>query len=166
MGNAIRGDDGLGPAVARRLATAPLSAEIEVAEFGIAGIDLVQQLMNGYDGMVLVDAVDHGKPPGTVVELEPDVPDVTGLPWEELRAILGDMHETRPARVLLMARSLGCLPPQVRILGCQPQTTDAGTELSPAVAAAVEDVVGRIGAILGSWRASLGGTTAMGAQPR
>jgi hydrogenase maturation protease len=156
MGNAIRGDDGFGPAVARRLAAIPRADEVDVAEFGIAGIDLVQRLMDGYDGVILVDAIDRGKPPGTVVELEPDVPDVRGLPWETLRGVLGDLHETKPARVLLMARSLGCLPPRVRILGCQPFTTDAGTELSPTVAAAVEDVVSRIGTIVRSWQGSGG----------
>jgi hydrogenase maturation protease len=166
MGNAIRGDDGFGPAVARRLAASSLAAEVEVAEFGIAGIDLVQRLMDGYAGVILVDAIDHDKPPGTIVELEPAVPDVTGLPWDELHTILGDAHETKPARVLLMARSLGCLPPRVRILGCQPQTTEAGIDLSLAVAAAVERAAGRIGAIVDSWRASAEEMTASGAPPR
>jgi len=160
MGNAIRGDDGFGPAVARRLAAASLPADVEVAEVGIAGIDLVQRLMDGYEGVILVDAIDHEKPPGTIVELEPTVPDVTGLSWDELHAILGDAHETKPARVLLMARSLGCLPPHVRILGCQPETTDAGIDLSPAVAVAVEHAVGRIGAIVSSWRIGVCGMTA------
>lgn len=152
MGNAIRGDDGFGPAVARRLDTVRFSAEVEVAEFGIAGIELVQRLMNRYDAVILVDAVDHGKPPGTIVELDPDVPDVTGLPWHELHRILGDAHETKPARVMLLARSLGCLPSKVRIVGCQPESTDAGTELSPAVAAAVERAVHRIDATIQRWQ--------------
>jgi len=154
MGNAIRGDDGFGPAVARRLEAIARSDGADVAEFGIAGIDLVQRLMDGYEGVILVDAIDHGKPAGTVVELEPDVPEVRGLPWETLQGILGDLHETKPARVLLMARSLGYLPPRVRIIGCQPLTTDAGTELSPAVATAVEEVVDRVGAIVRSWQGS------------
>ena len=166
VGNALRGDDGFGPAVARRLAGSARSDEADVAEFGIAGIALVQRLMDGYDGVIVVDAIDRGKPSGTVVELEPDVPDVSGLPWETLCGVLGDLHETKPARVLIMARSLGCLPPRIRILGCQPQTTDPGTELSPAVAAAVDQVVGRIGAIVGCWRGSRGDASAAERQPR
>lgn len=166
MGNAIRGDDGFGPAVARRLLAIPRADEADVAEFGIAGIDLVQRLMDGYDGVILVDAIDRGKPPGTVIELEPEVPDVRGLPWETLHGVLGDLHETKPARVLLMARSLGCLPPRVRILGCQPLMTDAGTELSPPVASAVEDVVRRIGAIVRSWQGSAESVSASEGHPR
>jgi hydrogenase maturation protease len=167
MGNAIRGDDGFGPAVARALAPAGRVPEhVEVAEFGIAGVALVQRLLDGYDGIILVDATECGRPPGTIVELEPSVPDVGGRSWDELQRLLGDMHDTQPARVLLMARSLGCLPPRVRILGCQPETVDAGTELSPAVAAAVENAVGRIDAIVGSWRASFGEMTATGTPPR
>ena len=156
VGNALRGDDGFGPAVARRLAGIARSDEADVAEFGIAGIDLVQRLMDGYDGVIVVDAIDRGKPSGTVVELEPDVPDMRGLPWDALSGVLGDLHETTPARVLLLARSIGCLPPRMRILGCQPQTTDPGTELSPAVAVAVEQVVTRIDAIVRRWRGCRG----------
>ena len=151
VGNVIRGDDGFGPAVARRLEGIARADEADVAEFGTAGIDLVQQLMDGYDGVIVVDAIDRGRPSGTVVELEPDVPDVRGLPWYALRGVLGDLHETRPARVLLMARSIGCLPPRIRILGCQPLTTDPSTELSPAVAMAVDQVAGRITAIVRCW---------------
>lgn len=166
MGNAIRGDDGFGPAVARRLAASWLPAAAEVAEFGIAGIDLVQRLMDGYKGVILVDAIDQAKPPGTIIELEPTVPDVAGLRWDELHTILGDAHETKPARVLLMARSLGCLPPRVRILGCQPETTEAGIGLSPAVAAALDRAVDRICAILGSWQVSAAGTAPTGRPPQ
>jgi hydrogenase maturation protease len=165
VGNAIRGDDGFGPAVARRLAAFTRSDEADVAEFGIAGIDLVQRLMDGYDGVILVDAIDHGKAAGTVVELEPDVPDVRGLPWETLHRILGDLHETKPARVLLMARALGCLPPRVRIIGCQPVMMDPGTELSPAVAAAVEEVVDRVRAIVRSWQGRRSDVLATEGQP-
>ena len=166
LGNAIRGDDGFGPAVARRLEGARLPADVEVAEFGTAGIALVQRLMNGYDGVILVDAVDRGKPPGTIVELDPEVPDVTGLPWDELRQILGDAHETKPARVMLLARSLGCLPPRVRILGCQPQVADIGTELSLAVVGAVQRAARRIDAIIQVWQEPVRGRTALEAEPR
>jgi hydrogenase maturation protease len=164
MGNAIRCDDGFGPAVAGGLAAATLPGGVEVAEFGIAGIGLVQRLLDGYDGLIVVDAVDSGKRPGTLVELEPTVPDVAGLAWDDLHAILGDMHETKPARVLLMARSLGCLPVRVRILGCQPETVDAGTELSSAVSAAVPAAIARIGGIVRSWRGA--GRAAGEPQPR
>lgn len=166
IGNAIRSDDGFGPAVAGALAATRLPPDVEVAEFGIAGIDLVQRLLDGYDGLILVDAIDRRKPPGTIIELEPVVPDVTGLPWEELHGFLGDMHETKPARVLLMARSLGCLPPRVRILGCQPQVLDAGTELSPPVSQAVEQTVSRIDGIVRSWRRSHSRTGVQESQSR
>ena len=166
VGNALRGDDGFGPAVARRLEGIARADKADVAEFGIAGIDLVQRLMDGYDGVIVVDAIDRGRPSGTVVELEPDVPDVRGLPWDAVRDVLGDLHETRPARVLLMARSIGCLPPRIRILGCQPETTDPSTELSPVVAVAVDQVVSRIAAIVRCWRGYREGASAAERPPR
>ena len=166
MGNVIRSDDGFGPAVARRLESLHQSAGVEVAEFGIAGIELVQRLMDGYDGVIFVDAADHGQPPGTILELDPEVADVTGLPWSELQRIVGDGHETKPARVMLMARSLGCLPPRVRLLGCQPETTDPGTELSAAVASAVDEAARRIDVVIRQWQGSVRDRAAGKADPR
>jgi len=166
MGNGIRGDDGFGVAVARRLAGARISEDVDVAEFGIAGIGLVQHLLDGYEGLILVDAVDRGKPPGTIIELEPVVPDITGLAWDELHRVLGDMHETKPARVLLMAKSLGCLPSRVLILGCQPGRLDAGAELSAPVRAAVDPAVARIDAIVRLWTGRPAGARARGVGQR
>ena len=47
---------------------------VRVADFGIRGLHLAYELLDGYDIAVLVDAVSMGEPPGTVALLEPDVP--------------------------------------------------------------------------------------------
>ena len=57
VGNVLRGDDGFGPAVAERLTDLPEGAE--VVETGIGGIALLQELLAGCDGLVLIDAVDR-----------------------------------------------------------------------------------------------------------
>lgn len=151
MGNVLRGDDGFGVAVARALEEHPsgrLPEGVETVEVGIGGMHLVQKLMEGYDGLVLVDAVDRGAAPGTDFVLEPQVPELEELPEEERRGVLAETHHTVPARVLVMARALGSLPEEVRIVGCQPgDGQDPGMELSPPVAAAVPRAVARIEAL-------------------
>lgn len=68
VGNVLRRDDGFGVEVARRLATCwrqdsaalPDGVNPHVIEVGIGGIHLVQELMVGYDALVIVDAVERG----------------------------------------------------------------------------------------------------------
>ncbi len=139
VGNVLRGDDGFGVAVAERLARASLPAGVTVVETGIAGIALVQELQCGWDSLVLVDAVDRGRPPGTVMVIKPEVVDVQQLSWEERNDLIADMHLATPDRVLVLARALGALPAWVRIVGCQPTDAESVKEgLSVVVSAAVD----------------------------
>ena len=91
-------------------ATCPQGAE--VVETGTGGIALLQELMAGCDGLVLIDAVDRGAAPGTVFVLEPEVSPGVHVP---------DVHLANPDRVLSMAKTMGFLPDRVRIIGCQPR---------------------------------------------
>lgn len=141
VGNPLRGDDGFGPAVIEALG--PLPDGVQTTETGIGGVALLQDLMLGWDGFVLLDAVERGAAPGTVFVLEPEVPEAVHVP---------DVHLANPDRVLSMARSLGALPARVRIVGCQP--LDAHTlalGLSPQVADAITVAVAHVHRIVGAW---------------
>jgi hydrogenase maturation protease len=141
VGNVLRRDDGFGPAVVARLDDLP--AEVEVVETGIGGIALLQELMTGYDGLVLVDAVDHGVVPGTIVVTEPAVGEAVHVP---------DVHLANPERVLAMAKALGVLPERVRIVGCQPADVDElDDRLSPQVQRAVAVAAASVREIVGAW---------------
>lgn len=147
IGNVLRCDDGFGVAVASDLQARPdeLPPGTRVVEVGIGGIGLIQELLDGYDALVLVDAVDRQAQPGTVFVLEPEVPDLVGLAAEERRVMAADMHELIPSRALVLAAALDVLPPRVRIVGCQPaETDDLSTELSAAVEAAVPRAVAAV----------------------
>ncbi len=146
VGNVLRGDDGFGVVVARRLACRPdLPSGATVTEVGIGGIGLVHELLDGYDALLIVDAVDRGDPPGTLSLLEPRVPDLAHWSADQRADFLADMHMTTPRRALVLARALGTLPPEVYLLGCQPVTCDELTlDLSPPVAAAVPLAVSRL----------------------
>ena len=120
VGNILHGDDGFGVEVARQLAARPQHPGVEVIETGIGGIALVQELQAGYDALIVLDAVDRGRPPGTVMVIEPDVIDVTGMPSSQKHDLLADMHLATPERALMVAQALGVLPDRRFLIGCQP----------------------------------------------
>lgn len=149
VGNVLRGDDGFGPAVVRALSACALPDDVRLIEVGIGGIALVHELMDGYDEVIVVDAVDRDGPPGSLYVLEPEVPDLSTAGAAHDQALAGDMHQAVPARVLTMARALGVLPRVVRIVGCQPAETDElTTTLSPEVERAVGSAVSTICSLL------------------
>lgn len=141
MGNILRRDDGFGVEVARRLAVQPLTSdEVRVIEVGIGGIHLVQELMDGYDALVVIDALERGSAPGTLHILEAEVPDLATWPEQQRQDFLADMHYTTPAKALILAKALGVLPPKVYIVGCQPSEVD---ELGIGLSAPVEQATAK-----------------------
>ena len=138
----LHGDDGFGVEVARRLGERPLPPGVTVAETGIGGIHLVHELMAGYDALVVVDAVDRGRPPGTVMVIDAEVTDAAALPVDERHDLLADMHLATPERALTVARAAGVLPERTIIVGCQPVETETlGIGLTEPVSQAVEHAV-------------------------
>ncbi len=145
MGNVLRGDDGFGVAVAQRLEAVAAPEGVDLLELGIGGIHLVQELLEPTDGLVVVDAVELGRPPGTVAVIRPDVKDVSTMSLQERRDELADMHYATPSRALMLASALTILPKTVWIVGCQPQDADRlGEGLSPVVAAAVDPAAAEV----------------------
>ncbi len=137
VGNPLRGDDGFGFAVAERL-QGRLPATADLIETGIGGLGIVHELMNGYGGLILVDAIDRRASPGTVFVLDPDVPADVEPTMREWQAQLADPHLAEPSRILRLALAVGALPDHVALVGCQPETCEEFEEgLSPHVAAAV-----------------------------
>jgi hydrogenase maturation protease len=146
MGNVLRRDDGFGVEVARRMVdSSELPAGVRVIEVGIGGIHLVQELMAGYELLVIVDAVERGSAPGTLHVLEAQVPDLAEWPETQRQDFLADMHYTTPSKALILARALNVLPAQVYIVGCQPAEVDElGIGLSEVVARAMAETIRRI----------------------
>lgn len=136
VGNIFLHDDGFGSEVARRLAGRHLPHAVRVVDYGIGGIHLAYDLLNGVDLLVLVDALPRGAAPGTVslIEMEPG----------DDRGATVDSHAMDPATVFASLRGLGGTPPPTLIVGCEPADVGEGMGLSPAVAAAVDPTVERI----------------------
>ena len=139
VGNELKCDDAFGVLAAAGMKDDPrMTDDIVVQEVGIGGIHMVQELMRGYDALIVFDAFDRDGDIGQLWLLEPDLPDIDSFTEEERRNFFADVHYATPVRAMTLARAVGALPPLVRIIGCQPSDADAfGTELHDAVAAAV-----------------------------
>ncbi len=145
VGNILHGDDGFGVEVIKRLAERPIPAGVTLAETGIGGIHLVHELMAGYDALVVVDAVDRGRAPGTVMVINAEVTDVADLSVEERHDLLADMHLATPERAMMVAKAAGLLPERTVIVGCQPAEVDVlEIGLSDAVQSAINNAVKEI----------------------
>lgn len=145
IGNVFLGDDGFGVAVAGRLQDVQLPPGVDVADFGIRGMDLAYALED-YEVAILVDATPRGDAPGTLYVIEPELdPDEVAI----------DTHGMDPVKVLLLARELGKLPERVLVVGCEPRTRLSGedgdmlVELSEPVRAAVHEAVRVVESLLG-----------------
>ncbi len=142
VGNVLHGDDGFGVAVAERLSQRTYPEGVRVTETGIGGIHLVHELMAGYDALIVIDAVDRNREPGTVMVIDADVLDVQTLPLHERNDKLADMHLATPERALMVARAVGVLPAQTIIVGCQPVEVETlGIGLTDIISAAVDIAV-------------------------
>jgi len=168
VGNLLRGDDGFGVAVADRLLAAPpclANAAVTVIETGIGGMHLVQELLSGYDALLILDAVERGGAPGTLYLLKPERIDHSAWPEEVRRDFFADTHYAEPSHALALAEAIGALPSRVLILGCQVATVDDLLQgLTPAVARAADLAVDRVPGILARWLASGGAAPLAGAE--
>lgn len=141
FGNVLCGDDGFGVRVIQRLqAELARFPGVELLDVGTGGLHLAQQLLSGYDCVIIVDAMSRDGPPGSLYVLEIEsVERVTQI----------DLHLAVPARALSVAQALGALPPRVFMVGCEPLEVDElCTQLSPPVQAAVDKAIRGIHALL------------------
>jgi len=139
IGNELVADDGVGSAIYKALAQRVLPPGVRLLLLGLGGIDLLE-LMAGERLLIVVDAVQLGGEPGTVVELVwQEVPQLSGRPvsghgigLNEAMALGSRLY---PERMVAEAWLIG-------IEGaCFDQL---GEGLSDAVVGAIEPAVARI----------------------
>jgi hydrogenase maturation protease len=135
VGNVFLGDDGFGVRVVERLREVALPDEVDVVDYGIRGVHLAYELLDGrYATLVLVDAVPlSDEPPGTLAVLHLD-PRTTSTDHAVVNA-----HAMSPQIVVETLRGLGGEVPRIVVVGCRPAAVDEGMDLSPPVQAALDN---------------------------
>ena len=107
---------------------------VRVVDYGIRGMHLAYDLLDGCEALVLVDALPNGGAPGTLHVFEAD--------HETLTAGVGlDAHAMDPVAVFASLAALGGTPPYTVVIACEVDNVDEGMGLTDAVAAAVPDAV-------------------------
>ena len=140
IGNIFLGDDGFGvEVVTPPQRPGPVPDGVRVADFGIRGVHLAYELLDGYDVLVLVDAMPMGEPPGTLAVIEPD-PVPRPEQGDDVAPVV-DAHSMNPGVVLGMLAGLGGTVERIVIVGCEPASLDEGIGLSQPVADAVDAAV-------------------------
>ena len=120
------------------------SPRVQLVDYGIRGMHLAYDLLDGCEALVLVDAIPSRGAPGTLHVFEAD--------HESLTATVGfDAHAMDPGAVFASLNALGGTPPYTVVIGCEAANVDEGIGLSDEVAAAVpeavralEDVIARL----------------------
>jgi len=138
VGNVFLGDDGFGVEVARRLVGETFPDGVQIADFGIRGVHLAYELLDGYDLLILVDAAPRGEAPGTVFVLEPDFGGSDGVARGDSGFLL-DAHSLDPEVVLGILADLGGTVGRVVIVGCEPAEVVERMGLSAPVSHAVDE---------------------------
>ena len=133
LGNSLRGDDGVGPAVIEWLDQQILPPGVEAIDGGKAGLDIVSTLM-GRERAIIVDAANVGQPPGQWVRFTPDV---ARLKDNDTTLSL---HSAGLSVALALGAALNVLPPTIIVYGVQPLNLDWSPQLSDEVQAAVIEV--------------------------
>lgn len=129
IGNLVLQDEGFGVHAIRQLAEQPelIPEGVDLLDGGTAGLHLMGNLQN-YDRLIVIDAALDGNPVGTVRRLRPNYGDFPPLVTA---------HEIGLKDVLEALEITGFCPDTELIVVSVEKFTSLGTELSPAVAAAL-----------------------------
>jgi hydrogenase maturation protease len=122
-------------------------AEVTVLDGGTLGLDLLPRL-EGIGWLLIIDALEMGAAPGKVFRLAgEDVP----------RAFASKLsvHQMGLQDLLAVAELQGHLPAELVVWGVQPGSIEMGLELTPPVAAAIEEAIAGVAGELRSWGVEL-----------
>jgi hydrogenase maturation protease len=144
LGNPLMGDDRVGLTALNHLEDEWfIPRHVTLVDGGTWGMTLLP-VVESADRLLVLDAIDIGTSPGTIVRLEgSDIPRVLG---QKLSPHQIDLRE-----VLALAELRGSLPGELLALGIQPARIELLMELSPAVEARVPELVELAANALTEW---------------
>lgn len=138
-GNILLSDEGVGVRVVETFEKRyPVAPGVELLDAGTAGMDLLD-VIAGREHLIIVDAVNTGSPPGTLVRLaDQEVPAAFRTK--------SSPHQIGLADVLAALTLTGEVPSRVTVIGIQPEYMDLGLELSPTIAARLDEMLAMLAA--------------------
>jgi hydrogenase maturation protease len=144
VGNRLMSDEGIGVHVIERLAAQyKLPEEVQILDGGTLGLDLLYYL-EGIENLLLVDAAETGKEPGTMIRLE----------GEKVPAFLSikiSPHQMGVPDMLAAAKMKDIYPKRLVFWGIQPEQITLSLDLSPRLASKVDLLVEKLVEELRAW---------------
>lgn len=134
VGNILLADEGIGVRVVEALVERyHLPDGVDVVDGGTSGMDMLD-MMGDRDHLILVDAVKSAGGPGAIIRLRGDqVPAF-------FRTKISP-HQLGISDVLAALRLLEREPRGITLIGIEPKDLRTALELSPAIAAKVDELV-------------------------
>jgi hydrogenase maturation protease len=144
LGNILMRDDGIGVHAVREIEQRfRFTPKIDIMDGGTLGLALLP-LIEWYERVLFLDAVEAGLEPGTIVVRE----------GEEVPAFLGSqvsVHQAGLADLMYAARLAGMMPPDVCLVGIQPQSVSLSLETTALLQDKKEDLIRVVLARLDAW---------------
>ena len=139
LGQELRADDAVGLEVVRRwqqqYPQTAASSLLRVEISSLPGLQLLD-LLEGADAAILVDALQSGRPPGTILHLDHDA-----LAASETSP---SAHGWGVAETLALAEQLGTSLPEIILLAIEGESVAMGPGISATVEAALPEAVERL----------------------
>jgi hydrogenase maturation protease len=146
IGNLVMGDDGIGVRVVQALQERfRFPAEVALLDGGTLGLDLLPKL-EGVERLLVVDAIETGAEPGTMVRLA----------GEEIPVAMATKlspHQMGLKDLLSVASLIGCCPSEMVLWGVQPADVAMGMDLTAVVAACLDPLLDAVLGELARWGA-------------
>ena len=144
IGNLLLSDDGVGVHVIKRLQEEYVFPEsVELIDGGTKGLDLLPLLENK-DKLLIVDAANFRKEPGTIDTVEGD----------KIPAFLSSklsVHQIGLPDTLFAAKLMDITPAEMSLIGIQPKSMETGIELSEDIRDKMEPLIKKVLEKLNEW---------------
>jgi hydrogenase maturation protease len=135
IGNSFRRDDGLGPAIARRIAESDLPGARVIESSG--DLTSLADEMRDCDSLVLIDSVSAGGAPGSIYRIDPLISEIP-------TANKFSTHGIGITQALALLKKVSGLPAKTILYGIEGADFSHGEGLSDPVLAAIDALVDHI----------------------
>lgn len=159
LGNLVHSDDGLGVHAIQLLQRDPrIPSPVVLMDGGTQGLALLPHI-SAFEHVIVIDALDVGEPPGTLLRLENDA--LRHLPGK------ASVHQLGFADLMVALELLGESPEQIVLFGVQPLSIDWGAELTAPIRQALEAIPDLVIEQLRTWEenAAAAGATVRAEDP-
>ncbi len=133
LGNPLRGDDGIGPAILQQLTQINLPSYVTPIDGGTPGLETLL-LLQDYQRAIIIDAADMECEPGDWKCFSVDDAQLAN------GNIQGSLHYAGLSEALMLGEALGILPDEIIVYGIQPHTIGWAPGLSDIVKATIPEI--------------------------